>query len=97
MKDKGERYPDVKGDWSRKKKGIFTAWGFGPKCCKPFAQSWKEYEAKGKTRGIHAEFYNTKGGDEEECDKVVMSHIRKIHWRYLNHFWKDFGVVPEQK
>lgn len=97
MKNEGVHYPDVKGDWSRKKEGIFTAWGFPSTCCKPFAKSWKDYESRGKTRGIRAEFFNTKGGDKADCDKLVMSHIKKLHWRYLNRFWKDFGVVPGKK
>lgn len=97
MKREGEHSPDVKGDWSRKKEGIFTAWGFSSTCCKPFSESWKEYEGRHKTRGIRAEFFNTKGGDEADCDKVVMSHIKKLHWPYLNRFWRDFGVVPEKE
>lgn len=97
MKEEGVLYPQVQGDWSRKKEGIFTAWGFSSTCCKPFAEAWAKEESRGKTRGIHAEFSNTKGGDNMDCDKVVMSHIKKYHWPYLNRFWKDFGVVPEKK
>lgn len=97
MKEQGIQYPQVKGNWSRKADGVFTASGFSSICCRPFARSWKNFESQGRTQGIHAEFFSTSGGDIEDCDKVVMSHIKKIHWPYLNRFWKEFGVTPDQK
>ncbi|KAF3763846.1 hypothetical protein M406DRAFT_75079 [Cryphonectria parasitica EP155] len=98
MKAAGVKYPDVHGDWSRKSEGIHTSWGFPTSCCRPFAKAWKEREAAGKTRGIHAEFSNTKKtGDADDCDRVVMSKIKRHHWPYLNRFWKDFGVFEGQE
>lgn len=102
MKKANVSYPQMHGDWRRKKEGVHTGWGFPGSCCGPFAKAWREYEHKGKTRGIRAVFFvgdkEMKAGEEGAgCDRVVMSRIKGYHWPYVNRFWGDFGVFPGQE